>query len=152
MTSPDTCDALRWDIMRVADQEADTETRARVEAHVATCARCKSEFESLMKLKGATAGLRLADLPDARWAGYWQDLYRRMERGAGWLLLSLGLLLVAGYGLYALTANFLLNAEIPIVLRAGLALFAGGTLVLLISVVRERLYAHQIERYDKVEL
>jgi anti-sigma factor RsiW len=152
MTSPDICDALRWDIMRVADGEADRETRARVEAHLTTCARCQSEFDSLMKLKGATAGLRLADLPDARWAGYWQDLYRRMERGIGWLLLSLGLLLVAGYGIYLLAANFLLNSEIPVVLRAGFALFAGGTLVLLISLVRERLYARKIERYDKVEL
>jgi predicted anti-sigma-YlaC factor YlaD len=152
MTSPETCDALRWDIMRVADQEADLETRARVEAHLAGCARCRDEYDSLMKLKGATAGMRLLDLPDARWAGYWQDLYRRLERGTGWLLASLGLLLVVGYALFRLLSGFLVNPEIPIVLRGGIALVVAGVVVLAVSLVRERLYARKIERYDRVEL
>jgi anti-sigma factor RsiW len=152
MTSPETCDALRWDLMRLADGEADTETRARVQAHLDACARCRAEYDSLMKLKGATSGMRLADLPDARWAGYWQDLYRRLERGTGWLLASLGALLLIGYGLFELLADFLLNAEIPVVLRAGFGLLVAGVAVLVVSIVRERLYARKTERYDRVEL
>ena len=152
MTSPETCDALRWDIMRVADQEADPETRARVEAHLETCARCRGEYDSLMKLKGATSGMRLQDLPDARWAGYWQNLYRRLERGTGWLFASLGALLVGGYGLFRLLSDFLLNPQIPVVLRVGFGLFVAGVAVLAVSLVRERLYARKTERYDRVEL
>lgn len=152
MTSPETCEALRWDLMRLADREADLETRARVEAHLEACERCRAEYDSLMKLKGATSGMRLQDLPDARWAGYWQDLYRRLERGTGWILASLGALVLIGYGLFRLFSDFFFDAEIPVVLRAGFGLFVAGVAVLVVSIVRERLYARKTERYDRVEL
>lgn len=152
MTSPDFCEGLRWDLMRVADGEADHETRERVERHVATCERCRLEFESLMKLKKVTATMRLTDLPDARWAVYWQDIYRRVERGSGWLIASLGAMVLAFYGLFSALKTFFLNPEVPVVLRLGFGLLAIGVLILLISLVRERLYARRIERYDKVEL
>jgi len=138
--------------MRVADNEADAETRARVEHHLATCERCRKEYEGLVKLKGVTQSMRLMDLPDARWAGYWQDLYRRLERGTGWLLLSLGAIVVICYALFELLTKFFFNPEIPIILRAGLGVFLIGSVILLVSIARERLYARKIERYDKVEL
>jgi hypothetical protein len=138
--------------MRVADGEADREMRERVEQHVSGCERCRIEYESLMKLKNVTASMRLADLPDARWAGYWQDIYRRVERRSGWLLASAGALVLVLYGAYELFKTFLLNSEVPIVLRGGFGLLVIGVGILLVSIVRERLYARKVERYDKVEI
>lgn len=152
MTSPDLCDSLRWDLMRVVDGEADADVRRRVEGHLETCSRCREEYDELVKLKGVMQSMRLTDLPDARWAGYWQDLYRRLERGTGWFLVSIGVVMLACYAFLDLFKNFFLNPEVPFIVRAGFGVFAVGSIILLVSIARERLFARKIERYDKVEL
>jgi len=152
MTSPDLCDSLRWDLMRVVDGEADSDVQRRVESHLEACPRCRDEYDELEKLKGVTQSMRLMDLPDARWAGYWQDLYRRLERGTGWFLLSLGVVLVCCYAVLDLFRDFFFNPEVPVIVRLGFGVFAVGCIILLVSIARERLFARKIERYDKVEL
>lgn len=152
MTSPDLCDSLRWDLMRVADGEADADVQRRVDEHLKTCPRCREEYDELLKLKGVTRSMRLQDLPDARWAGYWQDLYRRLERGTGWFLLSVGLILVCCWAVLELFQNFFFDTQVPLVVRLGFGTAAVGVIILLVSILRERLFARKIERYDKVEL
>jgi len=152
MTSPDLCDSLRWDLMRVVDGEADADVQRRVEGHLESCARCRQEYDELLKLKGVTQSMRLQDLPDARWAGYWQDLYRRLERGTGWFLLSVGLILVCCYAVLELFRSFFFDPQVPLIVRLGFGISAIGVIILLVSILRERLFARKIERYDKVEL
>jgi lysylphosphatidylglycerol synthetase-like protein (DUF2156 family) len=54
---------------------------------------------------------------------------------AGVALLVLGILIIAGYGLY----YFAIAGEIPVVIRAAVILIILGLVVVLLSLARERL-------------
>ena len=67
----------------------------------------------------------------------------------GLLLLLVGVGVVGGYALLRLGA-MLLTAAIPVVLRLGVFIGGAGLLVLLITVLRERLFVRKRDRYDDV--
>lgn len=111
----------------------------------------QAELAAQKKLKEVTDGMSLAQLPDEIWHGYWKGIYRRIERGAGWFLLSAGLIILLVFGLYHLTADFLLNPEVSLIARLGLGVGGVGVIILLVSIGRERYFARRHERYEEVE-
>ena len=111
-------------------------------------AALRAELAAQKKLKEVTDGMRLAQLPDAIWDGYWKGIYRRIERGTGWILLSVGLILIISFGVYHMCADFLLNPGQPLIARIGVGIGALGIIILLVSLGRERYFARQHERYE----
>ena len=49
-------------------------------------------------------------------------------------------------------ADFLLDGAYPLILRLGVGCAATGTVVLAVSVVRERIRLYPVDRYEEVEL
>lgn len=80
---------------------------------------------------------------------YWQVVYNRLERGLGWVLLSLGVLVLAGFGLYKLFEGFLLDPEVAVWWKLGVSGVGGGGLILCVSVARERMRLRRKDRYSK---
>ncbi len=68
--------------------------------------------------------VQYADLPDEVWDNYWQSIYRKTERGFGWILLSLGAIVLLCFGLYEGMSGLYANPEAPLWLKIGLT--AGG--------------------------
>jgi len=82
---------------------------------------------------------------------YQNSLYRKFERGLGWLLLSIGAIILLLYGGWMVAQAWFVDPSIPLFIRiAGGALAAGG-IVLLVSVLRETLFFHKHERYKDIE-
>ncbi len=111
----------------------------------------KAELAAQEKMKEVTDGMSLAQVPDEIWDGYWKDIYRRIERGAGWFFLSAGLIVLLAVGVYHLFADFLFETKIPILIRVGVGAGSLGVIILLVSIGRERYFARTHERYDGVE-
>ena len=111
----------------------------------------KAELAAQRKLKEVTDGMNLAQLPDKIWDGYWKGIYRQIERGAGWLFLSVGLIILLSFGVFHFTSDFLLNPEEPLIARLGMGVGALGIIILLVSIARERYFARRHERYEEVE-
>jgi hypothetical protein len=109
----------------------------------------KAEVAAQRTLKEVADGMSLTQLPDEIWAGYWKGVYRQIERGAGWFFLSVGLIIVLAFGAYHLCADFLLNTEAPLVVRLGVGTAILGTIILLVSIGRERYFGRCHERYEK---
>ena len=78
---------------------------------------------------------------------YWPSVYAKIERGAGWSLLIIGALIWAAYGVYL----FVTDPGIGSVTKLLIALPVVGVLMLLISVIRERVNVGRSERYEEVE-
>ena len=106
-------------------------------------------MERLVRLKAFTDHLVLREAPREAWDGFQDKVYNRGERGLGWLLLIIGIAVVGGYGLLRL-AVVLLAAAIPVVVRLGVFVAVAGLLVLLVSILRERLFTRKRDRYDDV--
>ena len=131
------------------DGELDDEHRELVDAWVAGEVRAREEVERLVRLKAFTDHLVLREAPREAWDGFQAKIYNRRERGLGWLLLIIGVAVVGGYGLLRLALT-LLAVAIPAVIRLGVFIAGAGLLVLLISVLRERLFTRKRDRYDDV--
>jgi anti-sigma factor RsiW len=131
------------------DGELDQEHRELVDQWLAEDAHVQEEVDRLVSLRSFTDHLVLRDAPAESWDGFQDRIYNRGERGVGWILLLVGIAVVGGYALLRLT-TILLAAALPVVVRLGVLLAAAGLLVLLISVLRERLFARKRDRYDDI--
>ena len=83
-----------------------------------------------------------------RWGEVMDNAYDRTARGLGWLLVVGAALVIVGYGGYEFV---LADWEAPLVKWAVAALYVGFA-VLLLSVLHQRLRAHQKDRYKDVEI
>lgn len=89
--------------------------------------------------------------PPEVWQDYWQTVYNRVERGIGWILFSLGLLVLLGYGLWHAVDSLLADSDMPGYLRAALFALGLGGIILAISVIREKLFTRRRDPYKEIE-
>ena len=145
------CQEARIYLSGRVDGELTADQEKLLEEHLRTCPRCRKELDELLKLKEVTSDMRFTDLPDKYWAGYWNVVYNRLERGLGWILLSVGAIILAALGTWEILRDFFLDPAQPIVLKLAIGSGLLGLIILLISVLRERLFARKHERYEEVE-
>ncbi|MBK7046675.1 MAG: zf-HC2 domain-containing protein [bacterium] len=131
------------------DGELDGADLARVEAHLATSAEARREVERLRTFKQVTDGLRLREAPPEDWESFWNNAYNRSERSLGWVLLVAGLVVGGSWALLQ-TGRAIFAAELPLLVKGGLLAGALGVTVLLVSVLRERLFTRKRTRYDDI--
>lgn len=130
--------------------ELSSEDMAEVKAHLKTCETCRAELEEFRKMEGMLEQLRLPDPPDELWDGYWSGIYNRMERGLGWILFSLGAIVVLFFGFSRLVEGILMDPGVPPMIKWGVLFLGGGLAILLVSIVREQLFYRKNERYREV--
>lgn len=145
------CEEARVLLMGYLDGELEAEQRVRLEDHLAVCVACRREERSFRKLGELADGLGGKGEIHVDTDSAWDTIYRRIERATGWVLLSIGLLLLLGFGTYELFDDFLFDPEVPAILRFGVGTLGAGVLVMLVSIARERWLAYRSERYREVE-
>src|SRR3974377_327538 len=119
-------DAFKPLLMGYLDHELTELEVLRMEEHVKGCASCAAELEGFRRLKEVTQNMRVAMPDDKYWEMYWSNIYNRLESRVGWVLLSLGSILLTSYGLYYIVARLLLQGNIPLVVRIGVVALVVG--------------------------
>ena len=133
------------------DGELTDEEKVDLERHLKSCTECTAELEAFQKLKEVTGAMKYADVPEYVWENYWSGIYKRFERGIGWILLSIGAIILLGFGGYSLISDFFLNPEEPLLLKLAIGAGGLGFIVLLVSTIRERLFAYNRDRYKEIQ-
>ena len=132
------------------DGELTPDERAAFEAELAKDPSLKAELEEFQRLKEVTNGMHYADIPDDVWQTYWQSVYRKTERGLGWILMSAGAIILLCFSLFEAFSNLFANPDAPLWLKIGLPTLTVGAVILLVSFIRERIFAYHRERYREV--
>ncbi|HET6347473.1 MAG TPA: zf-HC2 domain-containing protein [Candidatus Krumholzibacteria bacterium] len=141
------CTRYQTDGMRLLDDELSLDERREYESHVRECDTCRRELAALGRVVGLTNRLKLRVSDDAFWETYWQGVYRRTERRAGFIFLIGGVIALLLYLLYrALRSPQLWTFE-----GISVAVILLGLVVLFISVARERYHEHKSDPYREVE-
>ncbi len=152
MTRPDDAiDEVHKLMMAVLDGEASDTEREKLERLLAEDPALQSEYEDLAGVKELTMNHPPKDPGHALWQNYWGGVYRRLERGLGWILLSAGAIPLLMYGGWQFASDWFTNDSIPLWLRVAGGAVGAGMIILFVSVLRETLFFHKNERYKDIE-
>jgi len=131
--------------------ELNEEEKKLVERHLKECSECKKEFEEMGKFEEVMGKMELKKLPKEAWKMYWSSVYNRLERRIGWILFSIGAIIILFFGGYKLVEGLIQAPDVPIFFKIAILSVLGGVVILLVSLVREQLFVRKRERYKEVE-
>ncbi|MGM0631687.1 MAG: anti-sigma factor family protein [Pseudomonadota bacterium] len=138
-------------MMAALDGEANDTERVKLERLLAEDPAMRTEYEKLAGVKELTMNHSPKDPGNALWQIYWGGVYRRLERGLGWILLSAGAIPLLMYGGWQVASDWFTNDSIPLWLRIAGGVMGTGMIILFVSVLRETLFFHKRERYKDIE-
>jgi len=145
-----TCHDYKDLMMGYLDNELSDEQRSRFEEHLAGCHDCAGELTEFRRLKAITDEVTLVEPEDRIWQQYWDGVYNRIERSTGWIIFSISAILLTIYGGFKLIEEIITDATVGILLKIGLLALIVGLAILFVSVLRERVYFWQRDRYKDV--
>jgi len=146
------CDEMKILISGMIDGELEPNEKKTISDHLTSCAGCRDEFGKLNKLNEVTDDMKYFDLPDRLLAGYWHGIYNKIERGIGWMFLSIGAIILLIYGGWILFEKFFNDPTISLTAKIGIGAAIIGLIILLVSIIRERIFSKKHDRYDEVEI
>jgi len=142
---------IRELISRYHDGELDQEQRRQVERHLGECRECRREFEEMRRFEEVMTKMAFRKPKKETWEVYWASVYNRLERRIGWILLSIGGMILLFFGGYKAVEGIIQDPSTPLLLKVGLLALLGGVVVLLVSLLREQVFVYKKERYKEVE-
>lgn len=137
-------------LMGYLDAELTEIETARMEQHLRECAECSADLQEFRKLKEVTQNMRVVAPDEKYWDVYWSNIYNRLERRIGWILISLGAILLVSYAVYMFILE-LFESQIPLVVRMGVLALVVGLCTLLVSVLRERIFFARSDKYERIK-
>lgn len=137
-------------LMGALDRELSTAERREFEQLLETDAEVQAEWTRLKRLKGLTDSMEFKMPSDAIWEGYMASVYRRVERGVAWILLSVGTIVLVSTGLWHLGKAIFIAEDLPFYVKASLLAIFVGVAILIVSVVREKIFTHKRDPYKDV--
>ena len=145
-----TCQDHKDFMMAYLDNELDDQQKRAFEEHLAGCPDCTRDMAQFRKLKQMTDSVAFVEPEDRVWEQYWGNIYNRIERGMGWILFSVAAIALLIYGGFQLIEEIIEDPTLGTLLKIGLFALLGGLVILLVSVVRERMYFWSRDRYRDV--
>jgi predicted anti-sigma-YlaC factor YlaD len=133
------------------DKELENDQKQMLEEHLEQCPECRKEFEEMGKFEEVMGKMQLKKPRKETWEVYWSAVYNRLERRFGWILLSIGGMILLFFGGYKAVEGIIQDSSTPLVLKIGILAALGGVVILLVSLLREQLFVHKRERYKEVE-
>ena len=138
-------------ISSLIDNELDEDKRRIVEEHLRSCPECQKEFHEFKKFEEVMNIMEFKEPKKEVWQTYWMSVYNRLERRIGWILLSIGGMILLFFGGYKMVEGIINDSSTPLLMKAGILSLLGGVAVLLVSLLREQLFVRRRERYKEVE-
>lgn len=138
-------------IMAFIDKELSTKDMLEIKKLIDREKLYRDKYNELMKLKEVTSDMKFKKLPDMYWDEYWHHIYNRIERGISWILISIGTIIVIFFALWGFVNELITDQQLNPILKIGILILLLGAIILLISVIREKLMVRRLDKYREVE-
>ena len=111
----------------------------------------KKEYDEQKRVKEVLKKMSIKNPSKEVWDSYWLGVYNQFERGAAWIAILIGAVLLIGYGSIEAVDQFFNNAEAPIIVKVGTIALVLGISVLLFSVIREKYFTSKHDKYKEIQ-
>ena len=111
----------------------------------------RKEFEEQKRVKEVLSKMKLKNPSAEFWDKYWLRIYNKVERGLAWLAVILGFTILIIYGSIEAVEQFFADSETPGIIKFATSALVIGGLVLLFSVLREKLFTHSKDKYKEIQ-
>jgi len=136
-------------LMGLIDGELSPEEKKSLESHLKGCQECREELKEFNKMKGVMKNMKYKEPPDEVWEKYWSKVYNRLERGLGWILTSIGAMILLFWGGFKAVESLIKDPTLEVFLKIAILILLAGVAILFVSVVRERIFVYKKDRYSK---
>ena len=143
-------DRARRLLMCAIDDELSARERRELDDLLESDPALRTEWEQLSQIKHATDSVKLRNPSDEVWEGYMNTVYRRFERSIGWILASVGAVVLVSYGIWTAISEVIADTTVPWFIKAGTLALVVGAVILFVSVVREKLFIRKTDPYKDV--
>jgi predicted anti-sigma-YlaC factor YlaD len=145
-----TCREYKDVMMAYLDGELENEQIKTFQAHLKDCPECRQDLEQFTSLKEITDSVSLVEPEDRVWDQYWDNVYNRLERRMGWVFFSIAGIVLGLFGGFKVVEAVVLDPGVSLMFKVFLVVLILGLSILFTSVLRERLYFWQRDRYKDV--
>ncbi len=149
MNTHDT-ERIRKLMMASIDGESTAEEEAELQERLLRDSKMAEEYQQLKNLKMMTSQNRIMEPSPELWDSYSRTLFTKLERRIGWILFTLGALVLLFYGSWMALSGLFEDPEIAWWIKTAVAATVAGGIILLVSLIRERIYLHKHERYKDI--
>lgn len=133
------------------DNELTPAERKEFETMMEEHPELRADVAAFEKINRLTSQVRFEELPDPIWEACAASGYRKAENAIGWILLSIGSMIALLFGGWELWSGLFTDPSVPLLGRIGAGAVMGGAVILLVSKLREALFARKRDRYGKVQ-
>jgi hypothetical protein len=138
-------------MMASLDGENSADEQRELDGVIEAHPEIRREWEIMTRLKEVTGSMTYKQPPEEVWDRYRTSIYNRIERGIGWILISLGAVVVAAWGAWKWLEALWGEADLPLFVKLSILTVAVGVLVLVFSVIREKLFCYRRDPYKEIE-
>ena len=144
----DECDRIGPLLSGLLDDELTQQDGQRVELHLESCPTCRGTHDELAGLRREIGALKVPQPTTEQWSGFMSVTTRKTTRALGWILGTIGVVILIGFAIW----EFSVDDTVPALTKIALLGVGLGVLFLLVSVLLDRLAARKTDRYKDVEL
>jgi len=141
------CDKYKGLMMGLIDNELTPEELREVKTHLERCEECRREFEELKEMSEAIPDLTFESVYDKELDQIWKKPYSRLSKLSGLFLVIASWLMFVTYGIITMFRD---SSE-PKTVQIAVAAFVIGFVVLLLSVMRDRIKSYKTDPYKEVK-
>jgi anti-sigma factor RsiW len=138
-------------MMGALDGELSGQDRDELETLMRSDPNLRAELERFSRVKEATQSMKLRTPPEEVWDHYMTTVYRRLERGIAWILASIGIVVLVSYGAWSGLREMLADSGLPWFVKAATLAVIVGAVILLVSVIREKLFVWKSDPYKDIK-
>jgi hypothetical protein len=133
------------------DGELSSQEQAELDRLLADDDRLQAEWERFRRVKEVTETMSYREPPPEIWEDYWTVVYNRLERGLGWILVSVAALVLFGYGAWHAIEAILADSGLPGFVKIAIFALVLGAAILFVSVAREKLFTRKRDAYSEIQ-
>ena len=127
------------------------EEKIEFERMLKSDSQLQSEFEEQKRIKEVLNKMKLKNPSREVWDSYWMGIYNRIERGIAWIVISIGAMIFFGYASYEIVSAFINDTQAPVLAKIGISMLVFGGLILLFSLLREKIFTSKRDKYKEIQ-